>query len=385
MKDNTFDVIVIGSGSIGVPAASALAEKKLRVLVVDSRASTGQGSNKAAIGGVRATHSDGSKIKTCLRSLEIFSTWKERFGDDIGWQKGGYLFPAYVESDEKFMRELLKVQKRFGVNIDWIGAAELKKIVPGINPANLRGGTFAPDDGSASTLLSTTAFHRRAKALGVEFRYGEAVTSIETEQGKVKAVVTSRGKYFAPWVVNAAGVNAREICAMVRMDVPVSPDTHEAGITEPVDKMFSPMVVDMRAEGDSKNYYFYQNSEGQIVFCLTPHPPKWGTDRTSTSHFLPTVARRMIGLLPRLAGIKVRRTWRGLYPMTPDGFPIVDFASDPQGFVLAVGMCGQGFMMGPGVGELVARMVSGTLTAEDREVLKGYSSKRSFDGMEKFT
>jgi sarcosine oxidase subunit beta len=385
MKANTFDAIVIGSGSVGVPTASALAEHKLRVLVLDSRASTGQGSNKAAIGGVRATHSDGSKIKTCLRSLEIFSSWKEKYGDDIGWEKGGYMFPSYNESDERLMRDLLKVQKRFGLNIDWLDAAGIKKLVPGINAENLRGGTYSPDDGSASTLLSTTAFHRRAKALGVEFRYNEAVASIETEKGKVKGVTTAKGKYSAPRVINAAGINAKEICAMVRLDVPVTPDTHEAGITEPVQKMFAPMVVDIRAEGDSKNYYFYQNAEGQIVFCLTPHPPKWGTDRTATSHFLPTVARRMINLLPRLSGVKVRRCWRGLYPMTPDGFPIIDFAGELEGFVMAVGMCGQGFMMGPGVGELVARMVTGTLTAEDREVLKGYSSKRKFEGMEKFT
>jgi sarcosine oxidase subunit beta len=55
----------------------------LRVLTIDSRRSVGQGSNKAAIGGVRATHSDPAKIRTCLRSIEILSTWQARHGDDI--------------------------------------------------------------------------------------------------------------------------------------------------------------------------------------------------------------------------------------------------------------------------------------------------------------
>ena len=384
MKANTFDAIVIGSGSVGVPAAMSLAEKKLKVLVVDSLASTGQGSNKAAIGGVRATHSDGAKIRLSLRSLEIFSTWKEKYGDDIGWRKGGYLFPAYTESDERLMRDLLKIQKSFGLNIDWLSPADIKRVVPGINPENLRGGTFSPDDGNASTLLSTTAFHRRARELGVEFRYRESVTAVTAEKGKVQGVTTSRGKYFAPLVVNAAGMNAKEIAAMARLDAPVSPDSHEAGITEPVARLFDPMVVDIREEAGSKNYYFCQNSEGQIVFCITPHPPAWGSERTPTSWFLPTVSRRMINLLPRLGAVKVRRAWRGLYPMTPDGFPIVEAAVEPAGFIQAVGMCGQGFMLGPGVGELVARMAAGSPAAGDKDVLKSFSGKRSFTGMEKF-
>ena len=85
----SWDVIVVGAGSVGIPAALSLAEAGLRTLVVDELPSAGQGSNKRAIGGLRATHSDPAKIRLCLRSLEIFSTWKERFGDDIEWFKGG--------------------------------------------------------------------------------------------------------------------------------------------------------------------------------------------------------------------------------------------------------------------------------------------------------
>jgi hypothetical protein len=59
------------------------------------------------------------------------------------------------------------------------------------------------------------------------------------------------------------------------------------------------------------------------------------------------------GMQPRLANIRVRRTWRGLYPMTPDGFPIVGWAKEVEGYLLAVGMCGQGLMLGPGLGELL--------------------------------
>jgi sarcosine oxidase subunit beta len=90
-----YDVIIIGAGSIGAPTAFYLAQAGLRVLVIDRESSPGQGSNKTAIGGIRATHSDSAKIRLCLRSLEIFSTWQEIYGDDIEWNQGGYCFVTY--------------------------------------------------------------------------------------------------------------------------------------------------------------------------------------------------------------------------------------------------------------------------------------------------
>jgi len=383
MSVQNYDVIIIGAGSIGTPLAMCLAEKKLRTLVLEALPSVGQGQNKCAIGGVRATHSDASKIKAGLRSLEVFSTWREKHGDDIGWVKGGYLFPVYTEDDEEVLRELLKVQKKLGLNIDWISPGDLRKRVPGAAEKDLRGGTFAPDDGSASPLLSINAFYRRAEKLGAEFRFNTEITGFIKENGAVKGVRTAAGEYRAALTVNAAGAQAAPLSALAGVKVPVRPDCHEAGVTEPVKKFFEPMVVDIRPGEKSKNYYFYQNSEDQIVFCLTPNPPIWGEDRRSTSEFLPEVSKRMISLMPALANIKVRRTWRGLYPMTPDGFPIVDFPKSAPGYALAVGMCGQGFMLGPGLGWALASVIAGEKNKEALEILAGFKLERNFSSQEK--
>jgi sarcosine oxidase subunit beta len=95
------------------------------------------------------------------------------------------------------------------------------------------------------------------------------------------------------------------------------------------------------------------------------------------------VARRMVEVMPRLKNIRVRRTWRGLYPMTPDGFPIVGWSKQVEGYLLAVGMCGQGLMLGPGLGELIARLVKSTLTESDNKILGILSPYRQFAGQEK--
>ncbi len=380
---NSYDIIIVGAGSVGTPLAMFLAGKKKKVLIIDSAASAGQGQNKAAIGGIRATHSDMSKIKIGLDSIKIFSGWKKKTGIDIGWMKNGYCFPVYNQHDEKMLKDMLKVQQSHVLNIKWIDKKEIMELAPGINEKDLRGGTFSPDDGSASPLLALNAFYEQALKSGAIFKFKEKVITILTEKNTIKGVLTDKGEYFAPIVVNAAGAYAKEISNTVGIDIPVRPDCHEAGITEAVQTGIKPMMVDIMPDLKSKNYYFYSNSENQIIFCLTPSPAIWGDDRSSTSQFLPEISKRMIQLIPKLANIKVRRVWRGLYPMTPDGFPVVDFPKQLKGYVLAAGMCGQGFMLGPGLGHALSNIITGEKPEENMARIKGFELNRKFEGQEK--
>ena len=149
------------------------------------------------------------------------------------------------------------------------------------------------------------------------------------------------------------------------------------------------MIVDLRPLKDtatqySANFYFYHNNEGQVIFCLTPQHLMKGNASESTSIFLPHVAKRMVSLFPKLANLKVRRTWRGQYPMTPDGFPIVGETRTFPNFINAIGMCGQGYMIGPGIGELLTRIVTCELTGDDMDVLKHFNLYRNFSGAEQF-
>lgn len=377
----TWDVVIAGAGSVGTPAAMYLAGEGLSVLCLDPEASAGQGNNKCAIGGIRATHSEPAKVRLCLESLDVFSSWKERYGDDIGWARGGYAYVAYDGKTEALLKGMLPKQKAAGLEIDWVDAESIRRIVPGIRADHLTGGTWSPHDGSASPMSSCYAFCRRAKALGAEFRFRERVTGLEMTDSRLTAVVTDKGTYPCGAFLNCAGSRARQIGAMAGIELPVFPDSHEGGVTEPVKPFFTPMVVDIRKAPGSANYYFYQHETGQVVFCITPDPPILGTSREETSEFLPLVAKRMVGLYPRLANLKVRRTWRGCYPQTPDGSPMVGRAG-PGNSYLAVGMCGQGFMLGPGVGGLISRLIAGCAAAGDEMVLSALRADRPWSSQE---
>jgi sarcosine oxidase subunit beta len=382
MSTQVHDAIVIGAGSVGLPTALFLAEAGVKALVIDQFAGPGQGSNKAAIGGIRATHSSPAKIRLCLDSLRIFSTWEKSYGDNIEWFQGGYVFVAYREQEERSLKELLKVQLNYGLNIRWLDRDEMVALVPDISREGLRGGTYSPEDGSASSMMSSAAFYRRAVGLGVQFRFGERVTGVIRRKNGVVGVRTDKGGYATETVINAAGAWARPLAQSAGLDTPVVPDSHEAGVTEPVARFLDPMLVDLRPTEGARNYYFYQHKPGSLVFCITPDPAIVGTDRRETSVYLPMIASRMVGLMPKLANIKVRRTWRGLYPMTPDGSPVLGWSKTVEGYVHAEGMCGQGFMLGPGVAAVLSRMVRGAETAEDEQILDELRPTREFGGDE---
>jgi sarcosine oxidase subunit beta len=380
MSVKSYDVVIIGAGSVGIPAAWAMARNRLHVLVLDRLPSPGQGSNKTAIGGIRATHSEPAKIRIALRSLEIASTWRETYGDDVKWTTGGYSFVAYDRTEEQILKSLLERQKANGLDIGWHDADDLLTILPTLNSEGLIGGTFSPGDGHCSPLLLGHAMYEQARRQGAEFRFRESVHTITVKSGHVRAVVTDRGRYETSIVVNAAGPWAAQIGTLVQLRHPIQPESHEGGITEPVAPFLGPMIVDIRPSKTATNCYFFQLATGQVLFSLSPKPIASGFDCRETSEFLPTVARRMIALVPRLTNLRVRRTWRGLYPMTPDGAPLLGWAREIERYLMAVGMCGHGFMLGPGLGELLDRLVRDDLTDEDRLVLDGLSPYRAFRG-----
>lgn len=381
-QTTSYDVIIAGAGSIGTPTALELAKAGLKVLVIEPMPSPGQASNKHAIGGIRATHSEPSKIYLCTKSLEVFSTWEEIYGNEIDWRSGGYSFVAYEEDVESTLKSLLDIQQDLGLNIRWLDKEPLLEVAPHLNPEGLLGGTFSPEDGSASPLKSAFAFWQRAILEGADFHFNEKVIDIIVNKDRIAGVITEKATYSCRIFINAAGGWSRKLSNLVGIDIPVEPDAHEAGITEPVEKMFDAMIVDIREKPGSSNFYFYQHPTGKIIFCLTPSPQIWGNLTQNTSRFLPMACKRLVEIMPVLGNIRVRRTWRGTYPMTPDGNPLIGPVKGLEGYLIAAGTCGQGFMLGPGVAQLLTHYVTGSLIQVEKDCLTSLRYDRPFTSKE---
>jgi len=103
----------------------------------------------------------------------------------------------------------------------------------------------------------------------------------------------------------------------------------------------------------------------------------------NTSSFFNAGSQRLIELMPKLMNIRLRRSWRGTYPITPDGLPILGPVESVKGYLLATGLCGQGFMLGPGVARLLTHLIEGNLNAKEQNCLESLSIERAFTSVEK--
>ncbi|MEO0081442.1 MAG: FAD-binding oxidoreductase [candidate division WOR-3 bacterium] len=349
----TADTVVIGAGIIGAATGYYLAKRGHKVIVLEKDFPCA-GSTGRCIGGIRAQFTHDLSIRVMLESIKVFSTLKDELGQDIEWFQGGYLFLAFDEQREQAFRNAIAIQRQYGLRVDYIGPKECKTIVADLNTDGLLGGAWCATDGQANPFKVTYGYLSGIRRFGGEVRCGSEVTAIRVHKERVVSVLTADGTELSTRnVVNAAGPWAGPVGSLAGVNVPVKPDRHESLVTEAAEHLFNPMLVDYRPDG----CYFLQHiGTGHFLGCYTPARLVPGHGTESTDEFLTEMPRRMVRLVPRLAGLKVLRQWAGSYEMSPDGNPLCGI-TPVQGFYVAAGMSGHGFMFGPAIGKLMAELI----------------------------
>jgi len=161
--------------------------------------------------------------------------------------------------------------------------------------------------------------------------------------------------------VNAAGVESKDIAAMVNVSLPLTPMRKEIMATERLEPLFEAMVISFK-----DGIYFSQQNEGQIVGGL-PIPEERGGYKTMlTFSFLEHMARTLTRYAPVLKHVNMLRHWTGFYDLTPDARPILGEVKNVKGFIQCNGFSGHGFMLSP----MVTKMLSEYITeGKNPEVL----------------
>lgn len=369
MANNEFDVIIIGGGIIGTATGYYLAKAGQKILLLEKKY-LGSGSTGRCIGGIRAQFSTDATIRVGMESVELFQNMEKEFGFSVEWKPSGYLFLAYTKAQQQSFLNVISLQNSYGLDVQYLTTEEIQKKFPYINNSQSLGGTWCPTDGQADPFFVLKGYMLGIKKMGGTILCGQEVVGIDSRGSNKFEVVGKTGqKFYSEKILNAAGPDARELGKMVGLDLPVAPERHEALITEAVEYIGIPMMVDYRPDG----CYFQQRLTGQIIGCYTPEERFSGKQTDSTFEFLTEMSRRMIRLIPSIENVTVLRQWGGSYTMTPDGNPIVDKTSVP-GYYVSVAMCGHGFMLGPSLGKNMADFMTGQQWAFDMSEFSFYRS-----------
>jgi len=352
MKAN---VVIVGGGVSGCAIAYNLAKKGMKDIVVFDKSYLTSGATGRCGAGVRQQWGTEMNCRIAKASIEFFETANEelQYDGDIEFKQEGYLLLASTEKENEQFKKNVKLQNSLGINSRKITLDEAKDIVPYLNTKNLVGAAYCPTDGHLNPFLLTDAYYKAAKRLGVKFYMGTEVKDIVVKDNKIKKVITDEMEIETNVVVNAAGGYSKDVGQMVGLDIPVFSENHEILVTEPVEKTQGPMVMSF-----SLNIYCQQTPHGSFIMGRGDKEKTPGYNIESTWKFLDRMADTVVSILPPIGELRVVRQWGGLYNITPDKQPIYG-RCNIDGFYMAVGFSGHGFMFAPMTGLLIAEQIMG--------------------------
>jgi 4-methylaminobutanoate oxidase (formaldehyde-forming) len=357
-------VVVIGGGITGCSVAYHLAEAGWTDVLLVEKAQLTAGSTCQAAGLVTMFNPSSTMMRFRRYSVELY----ERLGV---FERVGSL--RLASSPEQLL-ELERTASRargIGLDVGVIAADAARALMPAISHDSLYGAVHIPADGHLDPHMATHAVADAARALGVRFRLNTRVTGFElSSRREVRRVLTDRGPIETELVVNAAGMWAPRIAAMVGAFLPSTPLDHQHVALKAVPGFELPR--DMPCFRDPDNLVYGKSEHGGMVFggyeleprarwldgvpwehAATSLPPDW-------ERFAPLMAGA-IRRFPFLADAEAIRLVCHPDAMTPDSNPLLGPMPGLRGFWVAAGLSLNGFGGGGGIGQALA----GWITAGD--------------------
>ena len=358
--------VVIGGGVGGCSILYWLARLGWNDVVLVERAELTSGSTFHSAGLVGQLRSTLALTKMMMESVDLYRSLEAEVGLETGWHEVGSLRLA---SSPERMEEIARQAgwaKTFGLPLELISPAEAQELFSPMTTDGVHGAALLPTDGYIDPSQLTFALAEGARRRGAEVATSTRVTAIAIDRGRVSGVETDRGSIETDIVVNAGGMYAREIGALVGVNVPIVPMAHEYLITKPAG-----LPLEMPTMRDpSLLVYFRPESGGLIMGGYERHCAPWGLDGIPAdfnSRLLEEDWPRFEELMenavvrvPSLGEMEVVKLINGPEAFTPDGEFILG-PSDVRGFWVAAGFCAHGLAGAGGMGKLVAEwIVDGT-------------------------
>jgi dimethylglycine oxidase len=350
MRDRA-QLVVIGAGIVGTSAAYHLAELGLTdVLVLDQGPlfETG-GSTSHAPGLAFQTNGSSTMCRLAQYSVELYSDLATE--DGPAWYGVGGIEVATTPERMQELRRRRGFARAYGLEgTELLSPRETADRIPLVDPGRILGSYLVPSDGIAKGVRVAAALGARARAKGVTFEGGVAVTGFDIADGRVRGIRTDRGDVECEQVLVCAGIWGPTLGRMAGVPIPLAVVQHQLVWTEPLPELEADRdreIVHPILRHQDVSLYYRQRGDRYAVgnYRHEPilfdaedlRPYREGEPQPSVEPFTPehfTVAEEETGrLLPPLKGrIDPSTAINGMFSFTPDMGSIVGESADVRGF-----------------------------------------------------
>jgi sarcosine oxidase subunit beta len=356
-------VCVIGAGALGLSSALALARRGAGAVTVIEARHVAAGSSGLSVGLVETQYLQPLDIELRVRSMQVFARLEREHGLRV--VRNGYLRLGHsAEAPAAFARSV-EIQRDLGVRDACVlDHEQVSRLVPDVRVDDVSAGLWGPSDGYLDGHLYCALLAEMAVVAGVDLRVGCELLGAQERSGGGLRLRTSDGELECEVAVDAAGPWAAKVAELLGCELELIPQRRQAcAVLLPRELSYTmPSVVDYTPGSGRPGLYFRHEGAGRLIaglhadepLGLAADPDRYA--RNADDEFLEELARALADRLPGLADSRLAGGWAGLYPMSPDGRPLVGPPSG-GGAVIVVGGGGAGIQISPVLGELVADWV----------------------------
>jgi glycine/D-amino acid oxidase-like deaminating enzyme len=356
---------IIGGGIIGTSIAHFLTDYPDAEVTLFEKSTIGSGTT-AKSAGTHCLIDDSVPHEfwgVRLFGFNFYTSLERESPGSTGFEKTGTLTVAPFKEYETYVLKAVSLTLASGYRAEyWRDPDKIHSIIPDLNLDGVLGAGWCPDDGFFDATMISNTLARQARERGAQVHIGTRVERVTTTGGRVSGIDTSKGHFDFDVVVDASGPWARQTARLVGIELPIWHTKAEVFIIEPVEPLTYPFPV-------LKYPRFYARKDKDAVFLCKAHltmdlsdplhagvwdpdalPMSGGTD----AYFWDFLTGELMQNYPRLLDSALVNEWVGYRAETPDFLPILGESPVP-GYVLAVGVGGNGVIEAPTIGRDLAR------------------------------
>ncbi|AAY38432.1 MULTISPECIES: NAD(P)/FAD-dependent oxidoreductase [Pseudomonas] len=375
MTPQKSDVLIIGGGFMGASSAFFLRQHGRSVTLLE-RDQIGQYASGVNFGNVRRQGRFLGQLELSNRSWALWKRLPELIGEDLEFIPSGHMRVCYREDEIAELEAYAAAPEARELDLQILSGKALHDRFPFLG-TQVKGGSYAPHDGHANPRLAAPAFARAAIRAGARIEERTEVTEVQKVGGEFQ-VTTADGQLFvAEQLLITAGAWGARLAEQFGESVPLEPNGPQMSVTEPVPYAL-PTVIGVFTRIKEEVIYFRQIPRGNIIIGggNRNKPDMLNRRAYFKPESLINQMKQMKRLLPGAEKLNIIRVWSGIESYTPDSLPIMGRSGKVDGLFYAFGFCGHGFQLGPGVGDVMAELIS---TGSTRTLISPFDIRRFTD------
>ena len=358
-------VVIIGGGIHGCSVAYHLAKEGISDVVLLERKQLTSGTTWHAAGLVGQLQGSHATTAFAKYGIELLQDIEHETGQNPGYRRSGSISIALNDERLAELKRKADFASLFDIEAHYLNTEEIQERWPLMNPQGVIGGIYMPSDGSANPVDLTLALAKGARTRGVQIFEETKVEQVLVDKNTVNGVATDQGTITADFVVNCAGMWAKDLARKNNIGVPLHACEHYYLVTEGIDNLPSDLPV-LRSYCDGT---YFKEDAGKLLFGFAHnHAKPWGMSGISESFCfdsLPFVEDDVMDVLemamnrvPVLQEVGIRTFFNGPESYSYDGRFILGEAPDVKRYFVLGGVNSTGIQSGAGAGRALAQWIA---------------------------